>query len=212
MPRSITRAQARAYDQSAIAGGIPGSVLMENAARGCVELLESLGIDGLVGIVCGKGNNAGDGFVMARLLKQKGHAVHIELIGSPADLKGDAAWAYDSMQGIDVPVHEFDDATIDRLRTCDWVVDALLGTGAQGTVRPPFDRAIDKINAARRKTFAVDLPSGLDADDGLPLGPVVRAQHTATFVARKVGFDNPASKPYTGEVHVLSIGGPELPD
>ena len=90
----------------------------------------------------------------------------------------------------------------------DWIVDALLGTGTQGTIREPFLSAITSINSAKRKVFAVDLPSGLDCDTGQALGTCVRADHTATFVARKIGFDIPGTTEWTGTVHVIDIGVP----
>jgi len=95
-----------------------------------------------------------------------------------------------------------------ELTGSDWIVDALLGTGTQGTIREPFVSAIDAINSAKRKVFAVDLPSGLDCDTGQPLGICVRADHTATFVARKIGFEIPGTAEWTGAVHVIDIGVP----
>lgn len=206
MTKSLSRAEVREYDQRAMARGVPGPVLMENAARGAVELLVSLGAFGPIGIVCGKGNNAGDGFVMARLLSGLGFRVHVELVGRPEELTGDAAIAFAPLSSLGIPLHPVDDQLAARLRQCQWVVDALLGTGTQGEIREPFASAIDAIQRAKRVVLAVDLPSGLDCDSGLPLGPTVIARHTATFVARKLGFDNPASEPYTGKVHVLPIG------
>lgn len=179
---------------------------MENAARGAVELLLSLGMYGPVAVVCGKGNNAGDGFAMARLLHEVGVPVAVELVCDPAELAGDAAIAFAPLAQLGIPLYPRDDQMVARLRRCAWIVDALLGTGASGAVRPPFDRAIEAINAAGRKVLALDLPSGLDCDTGLPLGPVVVADHTATFVAYKRGFLDPSSRRYTGRVHVLPIG------
>lgn len=91
-----------------------------------------------------------------------------------------------------------------------WLLDALLGTGAQGDPRPPFDTAIDWINARQTNTLAlaVDVPSGLDCDTGQPAAPTVRADHTCTFAAMKTGFTQPAAKPYTGTIHVCDIGVP----
>ena len=95
-----------------------------------------------------------------------------------------------------------------ELRRADWIVDALLGTGTQGKVREPFASAIAAINEARKKVLAIDLPSGLDCDSGVVLGDCVRADHTATFVARKPGFDLADAHKWTGEIHVLDIGMP----
>jgi NAD(P)H-hydrate epimerase len=88
-------------------------------------------------------------------------------------------------------------------------VDALFGTGLTRALGPPFDEIVAAVNARQRPVLAVDLPSGLDCDTGEPLGPTIRATHTATFVAIKKGFLNPASQPWLGEVHVLDIGAPK---
>lgn len=207
---SLTRKEVRDYDAQAIVAGIPGIVLMENAGRGATELLMSLGVSGAVAIVCGKGNNGGDGFVMARHLACAGKSASVELVADPDELRGDARIAFQPLRALGIPVLRVDSGSIDafarRLAGADWIVDALLGTGTAGDIRPPFDQVIEAMNAAGRKILAVDLPSGLDTDTGEPLGAAIRAHCTATFVARKRGFDNPASEAYTGPVHVLGIG------
>src|SRR5205807_2339818 len=88
----------------------------------------------------------------------------------------------------------------------DWIVDALFGTGLTGPLRSPLDRLVELINASPARILAVDIPSGLDADTGAPLGSTIRAEHTVTFVAPKVGFHNPAAAAFTGRVHVVDIG------
>jgi NAD(P)H-hydrate epimerase len=205
---ALTRDAVRAFDKVAIAAGIPGPVLMENAARGAVDLLLSLGVTGPVSVVCGKGNNGGDGFAMARLLHARSVPVSVELVASSDELTGDARTAFTPLGWLGVPCHPCDQELIGRLRRSAWIIDAVLGTGTRGEVRAPFAGVIETINEARRPVLAVDLPSGLDCDSGLPLGPTVRAQHTATFVARKLGFDHLSSERYTGKVHVISIGVP----
>jgi NAD(P)H-hydrate epimerase len=95
-----------------------------------------------------------------------------------------------------------------ELRGADWIVDALLGTGAEGEPRAPFDAVIDVLNACPAKKLAVDLPSGLDCDTGSPAQHTFRADHTATFVARKAGFRSAAAQPFLGAVHVVDIGAP----
>jgi NAD(P)H-hydrate epimerase len=200
----------RAYDRRAIAAGVPGIVLMENAARNATDLLVSLGIAGPIAILAGKGNNAGDGFVMARHLNAMGYDVRVELAGDPAELTGDAKIAFAGLSVVDVPIERTDPADraglLGRMRRCEWLVDALLGTGAQGPARPPIAGVIETALNAQRRIFAVDLPSGLDADTGLPMGPTIRAAVTATFVGRKRGFDEPRSVEFTGPVHVIEIG------
>jgi NAD(P)H-hydrate epimerase len=96
----------------------------------------------------------------------------------------------------------------EHLAGCDWVVDALLGTGAQARANSPLNPVIDLLNLCDARKFAVDLPSGLDADTGVPSPATFRADHTATFVAPKVGFLAPTSRAYLGLVHVLDIGAP----
>jgi NAD(P)H-hydrate epimerase len=211
---ALTRDQVRSIDRRAIDEfGMSGLVLMENAGRGCVEVLATLGCRGPVGIVCGKGNNAGDGFVMARHLDLRGVAVQVLLLGPPGDLSGDAAANYTIATKSGIPLLDlsgiYDAARLEvSLAGCEWIVDALLGTGATGPPRPPWDEAIRLLNRHPARRLAVDLPSGLDCDTGLPAEPTFRADHTCTFVARKIGFDNPAAAEFLGTVHVVDIGAP----
>jgi NAD(P)H-hydrate epimerase len=205
----FTRDQCRALDRRATDEyGIASLVLMENAGRGVVDVLERLGIGGSVVILCGKGNNAGDGFVIARHLEIRGHACQVVLLGPPEELSGDAATNFAILRKSIVPIQAFD-ASLDA-GAADWLVDAMLGTGARGDPRPPFDVAIDWINAREAKTraMAVDVPSGLDCDTGQPAAHTVRADHTCTFAAMKIGFTQPAAKAFTGTVHVCDIGVP----
>ncbi len=214
MPRSLTRSEVRTVDSQAIADyGLPGIVLMENAGRGAAELLTRLGISGPVVICAGKGNNGGDGFVIARYLELHGVETSVLLFCDPQELSGDAAIncrvCISAQQRLEVLGKAPDHAVvIERLSSADWVVDALLGTGTQGAIREPYLTAIAAINASVKKVLAVDLPSGMDCDTGQPLGACVRADHTATFVARKVGFDAPGADAFTGRVHVIGIGVP----
>src|SRR5437016_3842346 len=173
----LSRDEARALDRRVIEEiGIPGIVLMENAGRGIAELLRSLGIAGRVAICCGPGNNGGDGFVIARHLDNAGVAVRVLLFARPESLTGDAALNYRILLNGGIPVEVIDLAALDgaKLRTelaqADWVVDALFGSGQRGPVRPPFDRVVTAINDSGVRVFAVDIPTGLDADTGLPQG------------------------------------------
>ncbi len=214
MPRALTRDQVREVDRRAIAHyGLPGIVLMENAGRGAAELLMRLGISGRVLVCAGKGNNGGDGFVIARHLEIAGFVTSVLLFCNPDELAGDAATNYRVLEAggesLTVLGASPDAAQLDcLLAAADWIVDALLGTGTKGAIREPYLTAIAAINQAGKKVFAVDLPSGMDCDTGEPLGACVRADHTATFVARKVGFDQPGAGELTGQVHVIGIGVP----
>jgi len=211
---ALSRNEVRWIDRRAIDEyGLTGLVLMENAGRGCVDILCRLGCRGPVVVVCGKGNNAGDGFVIARHLELRRIPVKVLLLGSPAELHGDAAANFGVAVKAQLPLVDlsgpWDAARFEaELAGAEWIVDALLGTGATGAPRPPWDEAIRRLNAASARKLAVDLPSGLDCDTGIPAEPTFRADHTCTFVARKLGFDNPDATSYLGAVHVLDIGAP----
>ncbi|NLE36922.1 MAG: NAD(P)H-hydrate epimerase [Pirellulaceae bacterium] len=214
--RTLTRDQVRRLDHLAMTEyGMSGLVLMENAGRGTTDVLCRLGISGPVVICCGRGNNAGDGFVIARHLDLRGHAARVLLWADPATLTGDAAANFAILRTTDVPIDVFakehDPARFEaHLSGAAWIVDALLGTGAQGEPRPPLDGVIDQINGAVAPKLAVDLPSGLDCDTGKPASHTVRAAHTCTFAAIKPGLLAPQAKPYVGELHLVDIGTPRL--
>lgn len=210
----LTREAARAVDEIAIREyHLPGLVLMENAGRGVAEWLRELAPTPPVHICCGKGNNGGDGFVIARHLELFGIAVEVVICGDPAGLTGDARVNYEVVTAAGIPCWTLgrDGSLADlatRLTRAGWIVDALLGTGAQGAPREPLAGVIRAINAAARPVLAVDLPSGLDADTGETPGECVRADSTATFVALKQGFATPGAPALTGEVRVIDIGIP----
>jgi NAD(P)H-hydrate epimerase len=211
---AMSRDEVRDVDRRAIKKyGIPGIVLMENAGRGAAQLLVELGIRGPIVICSGRGNNGGDGFVIARHLENCGERVRVLLFCDPADLRGDAATNYKILVAAGMPLQIFGDRfdpedIAPELANADWIVDALLGTGAVGNVCEPYGTVIDCMNKSGKKVLAVDLPSGLDCDSGESLGQCVRANHTATFVARKIGFDSATSQSLTGTVHVIDIGVP----
>lgn len=214
LTRSLSRNEVRDVDTRAIQRyGLPGIVLMENAGRGAAACLAGLGVSGRVVICAGKGNNGGDGFVIARHLELFGIDVRVLLCCQPADLTGDAALNYHVLQQSGLAgtvLGNTPDQSLLRteLAGAEWIVDALLGTGTRGEIREPFFGVIAGINAAGRKVLAVDLPSGMDCDTGLPLGICARADHTVTFVSRKIGFDVPSAAMWTGKVHVVDIGVP----
>jgi NAD(P)H-hydrate epimerase len=208
----LTRAQVRAFDKHAIEQlGIPSVVLMENAGRGVAQVLHALGIRGPIVIACGKGNNGGDGLVIARHLANAGCDVSVLLFARPDELSPDVAIQWNIVQKMRLPAQiasqPLDEVTLAAtFARAEWIVDALFGTGLTGPVRSPFDRVITSINASTARVLGVDIPSGLDADTGEPLGPTIRAEHTVTFVAPKLGFRNPAAAAFTGRVHVADIG------
>jgi NAD(P)H-hydrate epimerase len=214
---SLSRDQVRELDRRAIQEyGVPGVVLMENAGRGAAELLVRLNSERQrVLILCGPGNNGGDGFVMARHLQNHGIEVDVLVFGSVERLSPDAQvnaiiwqksaplWTVDTTKALDVDIR--------RIITGaqGWIVDALFGTGLTRPLTAPFDEVVATVNASGRPVLAVDIPSGLDCDTGEPLGPTIRATHTATFVALKRGFLNPNAAPWLGQVHILDIGAPK---
>jgi len=216
----LTRQELRELDRLAIEKyGVPGVVLMENAGANAARLLESSGIPGPVVIACGRGNNGGDGFVIARHLDAAGHRVRLLLAAAPEAYAGDAAINLRIVERSGVSIiclaNADEEAWRRELAGAAWIVDALLGTGAVGPPRGAIAIAITAINDLRAaageapvRVLAVDLPSGLDADTGEAAGACVRADLTATFVAEKAGFANPAAAAFTGTVHVVGIGAP----
>jgi NAD(P)H-hydrate epimerase len=186
---------------------------MENAGRGAADVLCRLGIAGPVAICCGKGNNGGDGFVLARHLDLRGHIVRVLLFAEPNALTGDALANFNVLAKSDVPIevfgNHFDAVRLaTHLHGASWIVDALLGTGATGDPKPPLDAVIDALNAHPAPKLALDLPSGLDCDTGQPNRPTIRATHTTTFAAMKQGFQAPLASHYTGQIHLCDIGAP----
>lgn len=210
----LTREQVRRVDQIAVHQfGMSSLVLMENAGRGCADVLCQQGIDGPVLICCGKGNNGGDGLVIARQLHVRGHTPCVLLACDPAELQGDAAANFAILQRTSVAIQQVDancggHAVAEWFDQADWIVDALLGTGASGEPRFPIDVVIRRANEATARKLAIDLPSGLDCDTGQPATATFRADITCTMVAQKTGFQVAAAKPYLGTVQVLDIGAP----
>ena len=245
--RPLSRSELRELDvHAAEALSLPTSLLMENAGRGAAGWLAELvgavppGAGGRpfllpasaqvtdvprgpalprVLVLCGPGNNGGDGGVVARHLDAWGFSVRVIWFARNDQLRGDAAlqWAILAKSSIDQSAW-FDlypaDVDLDltvlaaNLEKADWLVDGLLGTGLSRPVIGPLRHVIETMNVAGRPIFALDLPSGLDADTGRPLGVAVRATATATFAAFKLGFAAPGAVDYTGEVALIDIGVP----
>jgi NAD(P)H-hydrate epimerase len=203
----VRRIDRRAIDEFKI----PGIVLMENAGRATATWLTELGVAGEVVVCCGKGNNGGDGYVIARHLDACGHAVHVLLTCDPLELSGDSLINFQIVQHSGIPWTRWEPqvhtpAVVRLIHSATWVVDGLLGTGISGAVHQPLVSAIEQINASGARRLAIDIPSGLDCDAGRPLGIAVRADYTATFVATKLGFNVPGALEYTGLVKVFDIG------
>jgi len=208
----------RRVDQRAIRElGIPGATLMESAGRGAAECIQAALADlGLprrgvrVAVVCGKGGNGGDGFVVARWLKRAGHRVEVFLLAAPDELRGDPALKLREMErrGLRARVVE-DPAVLARaLPAAQLVVDAVLGTGARGEPSALIAGAIEQVNASGRPVVALDVPSGLSADGAPPEGPIVRATLTPTFAGLKRGLVAGPGVTLAGRVVVVDIGVP----
>lgn len=190
--------------------GVPGITLMERAGFGGYQVARGLlGGTGRAVVVCGRGNNGGDGFVIARLLSRDGHAVTVFLACDPSEVTGDAALALASMREAGVVPRPATREALDRgLGGCDLVIDALLGTGTTGTIREPYASLIQAMADSGRPVLAVDIPSGLHADTGQPLGPVAPAVATVTFGLPKLGLVQYPGCQLAGEITVVDIGIP----
>ena len=212
---SLSRQAVRQVDRWAIEQiHLPGVVLMENAGRQAADVAQQLlaGAQTSVAVVAGCGNNGGDGFVLARHLSLRRIEVAVYVVAPRQKLSPDAAVNFQALLALNVPVTDVlpEDmpGLADRLRQAMVVVDAVGGTGITGDLRGQAAEAVRQINAAGRSVLAVDTPTGLDCDSGVAGDPTVRATTTVTFVARKLGFDNPESAAYTGRVVVADIGVP----
>ncbi|MFO7716877.1 NAD(P)H-hydrate dehydratase [Desulfosarcina sp.] len=213
----VTADEMQRMDRATIDSfGIPGRLLMENAGRGATAFfLESVfrHHPGNVGIAAGHGNNAGDGFVMARYLHQKGIPATVFLFSQRGRITGDAAANLKLLDSMGVPVMELADAAAFKsreslLRHQDTWIDAILGTGLTSDVREHFKTAIDFINQQERPAFAVDIASGLNADSGQVCGVCIQAAATATFGFAKVGHLSYPGRTLTGRLKVIDIGIP----
>lgn len=208
--RTLTAAQMREADRRCIEDiGIPGVVLMNNAGTAVFAEIDR----GPVGVVIGKGNNGGDGWVIARLAMLAGYETRVVLVAEPEEIRGDAATfmrVYANLGGafLSVTNEEATARAVACLDDCAVLVDALLGTGITGEVYGPIRAAIEAWPAVY--TVAVDLPSGLNTDTGEVCGCCIKADVTITFGFAKKGFENPGAKEYLGRLVVADIGIPEV--
>jgi NAD(P)H-hydrate epimerase len=223
-PLVLTREQVRRVDQIAIEQfHVPGIVLMENAARGVVRAIynERLSHQNVL-ILCGGGNNGGDGLAIARHLHNAGSHVTVGLCTNPAKYTGDALINWRIVQAMKLPTinvttdwlkesHRLDAALgPDGLSVRrSLIIDAIFGTGLAAPPREPFPQIVEAIERWAVPVVAVDLPSGLDCDTAEPLGPrAIHATLTVTFVGMKKGFLTPGAETYTGKIVVADIGCP----
>jgi NAD(P)H-hydrate epimerase len=216
---ALNRDEVREIDRKAIEEyEIPGIILMENAGRNVVEVILKMLPDPVksrVAIFCGKGNNGGDGFVIARHLYNKGVNVSVYLTTQVANVlaAGNASTNLKILLNMNLKINELQEGDIEEigeeLQGCNIIVDAIFGMGLSGEVREPVRSLIMKINESNIPVVSVDIPSGLDCDEGVVLGAAVKAAKTITFVAAKAGFFKECGREYTGELIVSEISVPK---
>jgi hydroxyethylthiazole kinase-like uncharacterized protein yjeF len=198
LPLSLySAAQVRDLDARLIAAGTPGFELMSRAAEALWAVLkERWPRVGEVTVLAGRGNNAGDGYLLAQFALAAGWQVRVLAVGDCAQLQGDAARARDQAIAAGVAIEPWRAGS--ELRGV--LVDALLGTGLQGAVREPYAQAIEQMNASALPVLAVDIPSGLCADTGEVLGVAVRADTTVTLIGLKIGLFAGQAPEYVGQI------------
>ncbi|MEM8564158.1 MAG: NAD(P)H-hydrate epimerase, partial [Pseudomonadota bacterium] len=205
--RLYTAAQTRELDRTAIQGhDIPGIVLMARAAASAFNALLQVWPDPeRIQVLCGTGNNGGDGYLIADLAHKRGIEVSVLQIGDPKKVSGDALLAREQALGNGVSISPFSSTPLMGVGV---IVDAMLGTGLGGDVRDAYKSAIHAINSAGAPVMAVDVPSGLCADTGRVLGAAVRADLTVTFIGLKRGLFTHCAADYTGAIEFFDLGVP----
>ena len=213
MRRVVTADQMRSIDRKTIEEvGVPGIVLMENAGLGVVRMIEEMLVEvenPRVSIFCGKGNNGGDGMVVARHLFNRSIAIDVYLLDSAQSLRGDALLNFELLQGFGIDIKVLTDKkNLKQIQSGDLIVDALLGTGVTGEVTGFTAELVRWINRSNLPVVSVDLPSGLHSDEGSVGGVAVAATRTATMAELKRGLVIPPGRELAGEVEVVDIGAP----
>ncbi len=220
MEKSLTREEMRELDRKAIEEyKIPGIILMENAGRNVAEEVIKMinkPEEVKVAVLCGKGNNGGDGFVVARHLHNHGVTVDVFLVANISDIlkDGDAGTNLQILLNMNIPIKEIlnindVNSILKELNNYNLLVDALFGTGLAGEVREPFETLIQGVNNLNKTVVSVDIPSGLDCNTGKTLGTAIKATKTVTFSAPKKGFYSEDGPHYTGVVLVTDISIPK---
>jgi ADP-dependent NAD(P)H-hydrate dehydratase / NAD(P)H-hydrate epimerase len=200
----LTRDEMARADRLAVEHGVASLTLMENAGRAVAQAAaDRVRVGETILVVCGPGNNGGDGFVAARVLRQRGFQVRLALLGQRDRLKGDAA---EMAARWGDAIEPLTPATVEG---ADAIIDALFGAGLSRPLEGMAGDVVAAINATRRPVVAVDVPSGLDGDTGSSDGPVVEAQVTVTFMRLKPGHLLLPGRRLCGEVRLADIGIPE---
>src|SRR3984885_2864794 len=215
--RVLNSTQMREVDRRTIEDiGIPSLVLMENAGRQVVAAMEAMYGDLLerrVAVLCGRGNNGGDGFVVARTLTQRGIDVSVFLLGGVADVRGDARINLEILGHLGLTVVEVADSQAWELHCsevsdCTLIVDAIFGTGLNAPVSGFIESVIADVNASGIPVVAIDLPSGLSADSAEPIGESIEADTTVTLAAPKLPLVLPPGERVAGDIVIADIGLP----
>ena len=215
--RVLNAAQMREADRFTIEDiGIPSLVLMENAGRQVVAAIEAayeMRLDGRVAVLCGRGNNGGDGFVVARTLLQRGIDTAVFVVGALADVRGDARTNLDILGRLGITVVEVNDEQawelhFSEIARCSLIVDAIFGTGLKSAVGGMLETVIADVNAAEIPIVSIDLPSGMSADTPHLVGDCIDASLTVTLAAPKLPLVLPPGEAYAGDVVIADIGIP----
>jgi len=214
----VTAGEMQEMDRQTIETfGIPGKMLMENAGRGATQIFVDHFREkaGRVCILAGKGNNGGDGFVMARYLSQMGLRVEVYLLSLKEGISGDAGWNLHLLNPLKIPIYEIPDVSLfskyqPHIKQNDVLIDAILGTGLKSDVRGYFKEVIDFINNSNIPVFSVDMPSGLNSDTGEICGKCIQAEITATFGFPKTGHFLYPGRTLTGKLRTVDIGIPNF--
>ncbi|MGA8941641.1 MAG: NAD(P)H-hydrate dehydratase [Thermoactinomyces sp.] len=214
----VTAEEMRRLEEWAIhEAGLPGTVLMETAGRSVAdEIAKRFSNPGKAVVIAGKGNNGGDGWVVARYLLQRNWQVSCWLVGNPDHITPDAKVFYKLLLNLNQPVNRYNSARIRELANdlngATVIVDALLGTGVKGVLRPMYQEIVNQINRAQKWVVAVDLPTGVDTDGMENRNNCVKANVTVTFQYPKWGHFSRQGKKMSGELIVKDIGLPPIPD
>ncbi|MEQ1572761.1 MAG: NAD(P)H-hydrate dehydratase [Vicinamibacterales bacterium] len=215
--RILNAAQMREADRVTVEDiGIPSLVLMENAGRQVVAAMEAAyesRLDGRVAVLCGRGNNGGDGFVVARTLLQRGIDAVVFVIGAVADVRGDARTNLDILGRLGVTVVEINDEQtwelhFSEISQCTLIVDAIFGTGVTRGLTGMMETVVADVNASSIPIVSVDLPSGLSADTPHLIGDCIDASMTVTLGAPKLPLVLPPGEAHAGDVVIADIGVP----
>jgi hydroxyethylthiazole kinase-like uncharacterized protein yjeF len=199
----LTNAEMSRADRLAVAAGVPSLTLMENAGRAVADEATLMApASTRIAVLCGPGNNGGDGFVAARHLRDRGYEVRLSLLGDRDGLKGDAAAMAQRYAG---PVSPVSGSALER---AELIVDALFGAGLTRPLEGAAAAAVEAMNASGCPVLAIDVPSGLDGTTGAATGPVVQALRTVTFFRRKPGHLLLPGRTYCGPVSAADIGIP----